>query len=148
MTTATMTAAETETTVEEAKTDEAITVVGNVSAITGEEKPSYDHDLDALAAEFAEVKETIEKLNKRKSVIGDRILDLLGVKVTVKTDNGYTVTTVAESERVVVDTARLKREYPDIASECSKLSKTKAFVKVAETKVKSETKKKKESNTK
>lgn len=40
------------------------------------------------------------------------------------------VTYIAESVRNSVDSAKLKKNYPDIAAECNKSSNVKAFVKV------------------
>ena len=40
------------------------------------------------------------------------------------------ITYVAESTKTSIDSAKLKKKYPEIAAECSKTSKTSAYVKV------------------
>lgn len=40
------------------------------------------------------------------------------------------ITYVAESTKTSIDTIKLKKKYPEIAAECSKTSKTSAYVKV------------------
>lgn len=40
------------------------------------------------------------------------------------------ITYVAPSESVSVDTAQIKKKYPDIAKECSKTTKKSAYIKV------------------
>jgi len=40
------------------------------------------------------------------------------------------ITYVAESTKTSIDSAKLKKKYPEIAAECSKTTKTSAYVKV------------------
>lgn len=40
------------------------------------------------------------------------------------------ITYIAESTKTSIDSAKLKKKYPEIASECSKVSPTSAYIKV------------------
>lgn len=40
------------------------------------------------------------------------------------------ITYVVESQKTSIDSAKLKKKYPDIASECSKVSPTSSYIKV------------------
>ncbi len=61
----------------------------------------------------AKLKEAMEKCNIKK--FESDILD---------------ITYVAESTKTSIDSAKLKKKYPEIAAECSKTSKTSAYIKV------------------
>ena len=61
-----------------------------------------------------------EQLQKAMEAHGIKSFDNESIKVTY----------MAESVRNSVDSAKLKKKYPDIAAECNKASAVKAFVKI------------------
>ncbi len=61
-----------------------------------------------------------EQLQKAMEAHGIKSFDNESIKVTY----------MAESVRNSVDSAKLKKKYPDIAAECNKSSNVKAFVKI------------------
>lgn len=61
-----------------------------------------------------------EQLQKSMEQYGIKSFDADAIKITY----------IAESVRNSVDSAKLKKKYPDIAAECNKSSNVKAFVKI------------------
>lgn len=95
-------------------------------------------DLEVFQAKQAAIIKTITGIVTQKKALEDQektlkeklqqAMEQHGVK---SFDNDVLkITYVAESVRSSVDSAKLKKNYPDIAAECSKSSPVKAFVKV------------------
>lgn len=119
---------------------------GNCSSACGEEDPAKCGDaifegsteLEVFKSKEATVIKAISDIVTQKKSLEDqekmmkeqlqKAMEQHGIK---SFDNEVIkITYVAESVRNSVDSAKLKKKYPDIAAECNKSSNVKAFVKI------------------
>ncbi len=79
-------------------------------------------------ADLTKAKKQMEvQIEKFKTEI-ERLMQLHGIK---KFQNDFlTITHVDEVTKTSIDTAAVKKKYPEVAAECSKTSTTKAYVKI------------------
>lgn len=119
---------------------------GNCSSACGEEDPSKCNDaifegttdLEVFESKAAMVIKSIsdivtqkKDLEEKEKVMKEQLqiaMEQYGIKQFDA--DAIKITYVAESVRNSIDSAKLKKTYPDIAAECSKASNVKAFVKI------------------
>lgn len=77
---------------------------------------------------FTVQKKHIEEQEKILRENLEKVMDECGVKFFE--NDVIKITHIPESVRNSVDSAKLKKKYPDIAAECNKTSNVKAFVKI------------------
>lgn len=80
---------------------------------------------------LTELNADVKRAEERKAAILDELKAAMeDAGVTKYESAALAITYVAESTRETVDSAKLKKEYPDVAAACKKTSTTKAYVKV------------------
>jgi uncharacterized protein YpuA (DUF1002 family) len=71
-------------------------------------------------------------LEAQDKEIRKQLTDVMGVYGVKNVDNDILkITYVAESTRTTIDSAKLKKDYPDIAEKYSKTSKVSASVRIS-----------------
>ena len=119
---------------------------GNCSSACGEEDPSKCNDaifegttdLEVFESKAAMVIKSIsdivtqkKDLEEKEKVMKEQLqiaMEQYGIKQFDA--DAIKITYVAKSVRNSIDSAKLKKKYPDIAAECNKASNVKAFVKI------------------
>lgn len=94
-----------------------------------------------ITGNLAQIKATLESLNARKKQLEQQeakykeiILQKMeeqGIKSFEDKESGLKLTYIGKQERLVVDSDKLRRMYPMVYGECSKISTQKAYVKVS-----------------
>ena len=80
---------------------------------------------------LTELNADVKRAEERKAaILAELQAAMEDAGVTKYESAALAITYVAESTRETVDSAKLKREYPDVAAACKKTSTTKAYVKV------------------
>jgi len=85
----------------------------------------------AVLKQIADIITTKKKLEEQEAELKAKLKDAME-KCNIKKFESdiLDITYVAETTQTSIDSAKLKKKYPDIAEECSKVSKKSAYVKV------------------
>ena len=85
----------------------------------------------AVLQKIADIVTAKKKLEEQEKELKEKLKEAME-KCNVKKFESdiLNITYVAETTSTSIDSAKLKKKYPDIAAECSKTSKTSAYVKV------------------
>jgi hypothetical protein len=85
----------------------------------------------AVLKQIADIITTKKKLEEQEAELKAKLKEAME-KCNVKKFESdiLNITYVAETTSTSIDSAKLKKKYPDIAAECSKTSKKSAYVKV------------------
>ena len=85
----------------------------------------------AVLKQIADIITTKKKLEEQEKELKEKLKEAME-KCNIKKFESdiLNITYVAESTKTSIDSAKLKKKYPEIAAECSKTSKTSAYVKV------------------
>ena len=96
-----------------------------------EDKPKNNSEIAELANEFYDIVETINALNDKKKVLGERIIDLIGTGVTIEfRDTGITLITVEAGTQNRFDTIRFKKDDPETYQQYIKEISVRPYAKV------------------
>lgn len=96
-----------------------------------EDKPKNNSEIAELANEFYDIVETINALNDKKKVLGERIIDLIGTGVTIEFRNtGITLITVEAGTQNRFDTVRFKKDDPETYKQYIKEISVRPYAKV------------------
>jgi hypothetical protein len=85
----------------------------------------------AVLQKIADIVTAKKKLEEQEKELKEKLKEAME-KCNIKKFESdiLNITYVAESTKTSIDSAKLKKKYPEIAAECSKTSKTSAYVKV------------------
>ena len=85
----------------------------------------------AVLKQIADIVTAKKKLEEQEKELKEKLKEAME-KCNIKKFESdiLNITYVAESTKTSIDSAKLKKKYPEIAAECSKTSKTSAYVKV------------------
>ena len=111
-----------------------------------------EHYSSCEDAEFTDEETSVEVFTEKHTATLRKIADIITQKKALEADekelkdklkeameaynvkkfssNILDITYVPDGTRNSIDTAKLKKSYPDIAAECTKVSKTSAYIKV------------------
>jgi predicted phage-related endonuclease len=95
--------------------------------------PSLQEKYLQAEADFMEVEKQAKELQKKRDDLREQLLLLFeqqGIKSWESPDKKLLVTYVAPIDRMSVDSAKLKSKFPQVYSECQKVSHTKAQLRV------------------
>jgi len=85
----------------------------------------------AVLKQIADIITTKKKLEEQEAELKAKLKEAMEKYNIKKFESGIlNITYVAETTKTSIDSAKLKKKYPEIAAECSKTSKTSAYVKV------------------
>jgi predicted phage-related endonuclease len=103
-----------------------VTEETSVTAFNADEKAV------AIMKQIAELDRQKKALEAQDKEIRKQLTDVMGVYGVKNVDNDILkITYVAESTRTTIDSAKLKKDYPDIAEKYSKTSKVSASVRIS-----------------
>jgi len=85
----------------------------------------------AVLQKIADIATAKKKLEEQEKELKEKLKEAME-KCNIKKFESdiLNITYVAESTKTSIDSAKLKKKYPEIAAECSKSTKTSAYVKV------------------
>ena len=85
----------------------------------------------AVLQKIADIVTAKKKLEEQEKELKEKLKEAME-KCNIKKFESdiLNITYVAETTQTSIDSAKLKKKYPDIAEECSKVSKKSAYVKV------------------
>ncbi len=117
-----------------------LTIINKVTALA--EKPITKEiiESDDFAEKYASLKEILDNLTAIKKTIeekiGEVVVPLYAEDGTTTVGNSkYNFTYVAPTTSLTVDSAKLKKEFPDVYKQCVKTSQRKASLRITEKKV-------------
>jgi hypothetical protein len=85
----------------------------------------------AVLKQIADIITTKKKLEEQEAELKAKLKDAMEKCNIKKFESDILgITYVAETTQTSIDSVKLKKKYPDIAEECSKVSKKSAYVKV------------------
>lgn len=85
----------------------------------------------AVIQKIADIVTTKKQLEAQEKELKEKLKEAMEKYNIKKFESDIlNITYVAESTKTSIDSAKLKKKYPDIAAECSKTSKKSAYVKV------------------
>ena len=85
----------------------------------------------AVIQKIVDIITTKKKLEEQEKELKEKLKEAMEKYNIKKFESDIlNITYVAESTKTSIDSAKLKKKYPEIAAECSKTSKTSAYVKV------------------
>lgn len=85
----------------------------------------------AVLKQIADIITTKKKLEEQEKELKDKLKEAMEKYGIKKFESDIlNITYVAETTSTSIDSAKLKKKYPDIAAECSRTSKKSAYVKV------------------
>lgn len=85
----------------------------------------------AVLKQIADIITTKKKLEEQEAELKVKLKDAMEKYNIKKFESDIlNITYVAESIKTSIDSTKLKKKYPEIAAECSKSTKTSAYVKV------------------
>lgn len=91
----------------------------------------FKQDQLTVLQKIADIVTAKKKLEEQEKELKEKLKEAME-KCNIKKFESdiLNITYVAESTKTSIDSAKLKKKYPEIAAECSKTSKTSAYVKV------------------
>ena len=107
--------------------EDAIQEEGSEEQALAEFKGNQLTVLQAIVSLIQQKKAMEDEEEKLKAKLKEA-MELYGIKKF--SSEVLDITYVAETTSVSIDSAKLKKKYPDIAAECSKTSNKKAYIKV------------------
>lgn len=86
---------------------------------------------DKIFKAITKLEEEAGNIAKARETVKEKLMEAMDLISVKKFENDYlTLTYVDSTTATTIDTAKLKEKYPDIASECSKTSTRKAYLKI------------------
>lgn len=86
---------------------------------------------EKISLAISDLQEKRERLEKSNNEIKEQIKLQMEAKEIKKFENDYlTITYIAPTQRVTVDSKKLKEKYNEIYNECSKISNVKSSIRV------------------
>lgn len=109
---------------------ENATIIEKISEETGLQ--AFKQGQMAVLKQIADIITTKKKLEEQEAELKVKLKDAMEKYNIKKFESDILdITYVAESTKTSIDTTKLKKKYPEIAAECSKTSKTSAYVRVS-----------------
>jgi hypothetical protein len=93
---------------------------------------TFEHNHRLMLHEISTLIKVKDNLEQQEKDLKDRIKSAMETYGVKKFESDIlNITYVAESTSTSIDSAKLKKKYPDIAEECSKVSKRSSYVKIS-----------------